>query len=66
MTARRDKENMDKYRERRAIEKIATNKRLAGTLIWNSMTQGTYIRKQHGEIGERAGNESPRARRARA
>ena len=54
MTARRERESMDKYRERRADEKIATKQRMKGKLIWNSHAKGTYIRAKHGEIGGRA------------
>jgi hypothetical protein len=54
---RKDGEDFDKYQARRAQANFALNYYLkyGGDLIWDSKTNGQYVRAKHGEIGHRRG-----------
>jgi len=43
---REDYEDIEEYRQRRALNKIILKEYKKGTMFWNSRFQGTYIRKE--------------------
>ena len=47
-------ESQKRYRKRLKDEQRITRGYLRGRRIWNSPMVGTYIRKEHGEIGSKA------------
>ncbi len=45
-TPRKPEETLDQYHERLKQENKETKEKLAGKLVWNSRTQGTYRREK--------------------
>ena len=47
---RSDDETFDQYKERLKKNKVSTKIHMQGEQIWNSIKDGTYKRKDHGNI----------------
>ena len=47
---RRSTESFEDYRQRLKTEALQLKARLRGRLLWNSLSQGTYVRRRDGDL----------------